>query len=320
ELIRISPQNAITETAAQGQQNAALVYVAGLASAGGRRTMAQALDKVARMISNGQLGIDTFPWYGLGFQHVAAIRAKLAETLAPATVNKTLSALRGTLRTAWRLGQMTAEQYGAAADVKGVRGETIPAGRELTAGELGALMAVCANDPSAAGARDAALIGLLYAAGLRRAEAVALDLGDYNPETGELRIMGKGHKQRLAWLNNGAAQAMADWLAIRGGDPGPMFWPVNKGGRLIPQRMTAQAIYNLLAKRADQASVKTFSPHDLRRTFVSDLLDAGADIATVQKMAGHSNVQTTARYDRRPEAAKQRAAQLLHVPYHKRGL
>jgi integrase len=84
--------------------------------------------------------------------------------------------------------------------------------------------------------------------------------------------------------------------------------------------MTTQAIYNLLAKRAVRARVKDFSPHDLRRTFVSDLLDAGADIATVAKMAGHANIQTTARYDRRPEEAKQKAAELLRVPYRKRGL
>jgi len=108
---------------------------------------------------------------------------------------------------------------------------------------------------------------------------------------------------------------MADWLGIRGNEPGPLFYPVNKGGNLQPRRMVNQGIYNAMIKRGKQAGVADFSPHDLRRTFISDMLDAGADIATVAGLAGHASVNTTAKYDRRPEQAKAKAAGLLHLPY-----
>jgi len=298
-------------------QNPAAVYLAGLSNEKARRVQADALSRISAMLT-GSPDYLAVNWAAIRFQHMQAIRAKLAEHYKPASANRMLSALRGTLRAAFLLGFMGAEDYQRAIMVKPVTGSTIPAGRELTSGELAALMQACENDPGPGGVRDAALIAILYSCGLRREEAVNLDLADYDPGSGKLVVFGKRSKERVNYVINGAQDALADWMVIRGSDPGPLFWPVTKSGLLTNRRMTTQAIYNMLTRRALDAGVKHFSPHDLRRTFVGDLLGAGADIATVAKMAGHSSVNTTARYDRRPEIEKQKAAELLHVPYRRR--
>ncbi len=298
-------------------QHPATVYLARLAP-GSRRTMTTSLDVIAGLLTSYRCNIQTLDWSALRYQHTSAIRALLAELYAPATANKMMCALRGVLKETWRLGQVSAEDYRRAADLGSIRGETVPAGRELQAGQLDALMQACQRDTSPAGSRDAAIIGLMYAAGLRRAEVVAIDLADYYPEQRQLVIRGKGRKERIAHLIAGATAALSDWLDARGTVAGPLLWPVNKGGHVVKRRMTTQAVYNVLRKRTAEAGIARSSPHDLRRTFVSNLLDKGADIATVAKMAGHANVQTTARYDRRPEEAKRKAAELLHLSYHRR--
>ena len=299
-------------------QNPAAVYLASLAP-GSRRAMQGALNGIADLVSGGHADAMALNWAALRFQHTTAIRSALAERYKPATVNKSLSALRQVLKQAWRLGQMTQEEYARAADLKGIIGETLPAGRALGSGELIALMSTCGNDDTPAGARDAAIIAIMYSCGLRRAELVGLDLANSDSEAGELRVLGKRRKERIVPVVNGTVQALADWLTVRGSEPGPLFVGIRRGGHLQHgERLTTEAIWHMLRRRASAAGIKSLSPHDMRRTFVGDLLDAGADIATVQKLAGHANIQTTARYDRRPEAAKRKAAELLHVPYTRR--
>ena len=221
-----------------------------------------------------------------------------------------------TLEEAWLLGQMSAEDYHRAAHLSPIIGETLPAGRELSASEIRSLLQNCMDDPRPIGTRDAAVIAIMYSGGLRREEVTKLDLEDFDETNRKLVIHGKRSKERAVYLADGAVLALNDWMKIRGNEPGPVFIEVNKGGNLVEgKRITTQAIYYLLKSRAKRASVENFSPHDIRRTFVSDLLEAGVDIATVARMAGHSSVDTTARYDRRPEQAKQRAAMMLKIPY-----
>jgi len=91
--------------------------------------------------------------------------------------------------------------------------------------------------------------------------------------------------------DGGLNASLQDWLQLRGEQAGVLFCPINKAGKIELRQMSDQAVFKMLKKRAAQAGVAAFSPHDLRRTFISDLLDAGADIATVQKLAGHASVR-----------------------------
>lgn len=300
-------------------RNPAAVYLAGLKSQHSRRAMAQSLGVIAGLVQSEAEPL-TFPWHLLRYQHTQAIRAKLADTCSPATGNRHLSALRGVLKECWRLEYMTAEDYQRAIDLKRIAGENTitqaEKGRHLKTGELGALMAAC-NDGTQRGQRDAAIIAVAYTAGLRRAELAGLRMEDYNRDNAAFTVAGKGCKTRSVPLADNAVDVVEDWLTVRGDGSGHLFTRILKGDHMTSDGMTEQAIYYVLAERAEQAGVKAFGPHDLRRTFAGDLLEAGADIATVQKLMGHADVKTTARYDRRDGKAKRAAVNKLHIPYNR---
>src|SRR5262245_17304405 len=164
--------------------------------------------------------------------------------------------------------------------------------------------------------RDTALVALAYAGGFRRAELVALGVTDYHRDSGRLRGIGTGNKERAVFLANGARDALHAWLRVRRGrEPGPLLLPVDRHGRVRPRRLTEQTVYDRLHCLAQRAGVAAFSPHDCRRSLAGELLDAGVDLATVQAVLGHASPATTARYDRRGERAVRQAAERVQVPY-----
>ena len=295
-------------------QNPALVYLAGRPSSVGRRGLQRSLARAAEILTGG-LAKSAFVvnWAEVRYQHVTALRSVLIEHGAKAsTINHILSAVRGTLREAWRLELISAEALARAVDVSNVSASVLPAGRHVSVGEIRRLFETC--DDSPVGSRDAAMLALLYGCGLRRSEAVAIELDAYDAGAVTIRH-GKGRKERIVYAPVGGKEAIDDWIERRGFWPGALICPVKKGGHIQQRAMTAQAVLLRLRFLARRARVPDFSPHDLRRSFVGELLDAGADISSVQQLAGHASVQTTQRYDRRPEEAKRRTAELLHVPY-----
>jgi integrase len=180
EIIRTKPVVPVMlngATLLAPDRNPFYVYLARL-SAGSRPTMAEVLGTIARIASGGRLAPDTFPWHSLRYPHVQAVRTALTETistrtgkpLSPATLDKTLSALRGVLKEAWRLGLMSAEDLVRAADVELVRGSRPLKGRALESHEVAVLFHTCMRDRTPAGPRDAVILALGLGAGLRRAE------------------------------------------------------------------------------------------------------------------------------------------------------
>lgn len=290
------------------------VYLASVAP-GTRLAVKDSLGIVARILSGGKADMWGIEWAHLRFQHVAAVRSKLADAYAPATGNKIMAYLRSVLKTAWRLGQLSAEDYQRAIDVRPITGERLMAGRAISEDELVELFRVCRADPRKVGRRDTAVLALLRVTGLRRAELCSLSLADYNPAEGSLTVIGKRNKERKVYLSQGATQALLEWLAVRGEKPGPLFCPITKMGKLRLQYLTPQVPYQIIQARSKEAGLEMkTTPHDFRRSLAGDLLDEGVDLVTVQHVLGHANANTTARYDRRGERAKIEAILKIEIP------
>jgi integrase/recombinase XerC len=167
----------------------------------------------------------------------------------------------------------------------------------LSTDEVGRLLsAPPATTPQ--GLRDRAILETMYSAGLRVSEAVGMNDGDLDLAEGLVRIRGKGRRERLAHIGSFAAKALARWLKVRrlsAKEPKGPLTPVftNKFGR----RLTTRSVHRMLLKHLKLTGLDLrTTPHTLRHSFATHLLDRGADIRSVQELLGHKSLVTTQIY------------------------
>jgi integrase/recombinase XerC len=233
-----------------------------------------------------------------------AVRSFLAaltrDGLAKRSQAQMLSAVRSLFRFACREGTLTANPAQSVRTPK--LPKTLP--RHLRPGEVENLLeapvgAVVSDERLAK--RDRAILELLYAAGLRVSELVSLDWQAIDLPARVLRVRGKGNKERMVPFGRPAADALRQWLdvweSVRAGatadvsEEEPVFLNF-RGGRL-----TDRSVRNILDRWVAQGAVAPgVHPHTMRHTFATHLLEAGADLRTIQELLGHSSLSTTQKY------------------------
>ncbi len=228
---------------------------------------------------------------------LAALRTGDADhpVLSASSAARTLVAVRGLHRFALREGMSATDPANQVRPPQAPR--RLPKAIPLT--DVEALLEAAAGDGDVAGLRDRALLELLYGSGARISEAVGLDVDDLDLGRGAVLLRGKGGKERVVPLGSYAAAALEAYLVrarpalVQAGRGSHALFLNRRGGRL--SRQSAWAILRSAAQRAG-LHAEHLSPHTLRHSFATHLLDGGADVRVVQELLGHASVTTTQIY------------------------
>ena len=165
--------------------------------------------------------------------------------------------------------------------------------------------------------RDKALLEVFYSTGARVSEIAQADVDDCDCKSGRLKVLGKGSKERIVFLNETAITALQEYLSVRKKKFNTISQPlfVNNNGK----RLTTRGIFYIIDKRATMAQLwKSVTPHVLRHSFATELLNRGADIKAVQDMLGHENISTTQKYTHTTTQRLKELYQKYHPHAHRR--
>lgn len=302
----------VSKTSA-GANTALEVYLQSLAPSG-RKAMKSLLSTASNIMMADQPGATV--WHKINYQQIQRVRAVMIEQgRAMNTVNLTLAGMLGVARAAYNLGFMQLETWTRLQAIKRVKGTTLPKGRSLTAQEIKAMADVCNRRKSGVrGVRDKALLMVGCWAGLRCKEITGLRVNDFDLNTGALRVMkAKGNKQREIYLTADAVGALSEWIKVLPPEGSRLvFRKISKGGKISDGGLTEWGIAIILRELQVKAGVEPFKPHDLRRSFITWLLQKDVDLNLIRKLVGHEDITTTARYDRRGEIELKQASMRIN--------
>lgn len=314
ESFSFADSTAIVEHGGAPIINPAVMYILSLNTEQSRARMTSLLNRFAKMF--GYPSLQEFPWMNLRVAHMTAIKARLQQQgRAPATINLILCALRGVARQAWNEQLLSDHDKDVIKSTPGVHGERLGKGRSLSASETAQLIRNCLDSVSVAGKRDAAIISLGLGTGLRRNEIAHLRLDGINYPDRSLRIIGKGNKERKVFPPELAWESLVDWIGVRGKEGCPfVFTVIHRSSKIqIDHSLSTMAVWKIIRKRGEELGLDHFTPHDLRRTFATRMLDLGADLDTIREAMGHNSVQTTQRYVKNAEERVRRYATRMTI-------
>ena len=293
-------------------------YIGSLGSEESRRTVKSALNNLAHLL--GRKDHMSTDWHKLRAMHIERLRQLMAEDgQSPTTIKKKMSFLRGVMKHAFRADLISAEEWAKIQVVDGPRGRRLAksrVGRAVSVEELAVLNEYMATRRHLViGVRDEAVMTCGIAGGLRRNEIATLTIGDWDAVQGALRVMGKGNAERLVYLPDHSINRVNAWLRRRGNThpEAPLFVEVRERGPMVRfggAALSGNTYYRIVTECMEAAGLERATPHDLRRTYISILLET-EKLQDVSQMAGHASAATTELYDRRPEKKRKEIAKRL---------
>jgi len=223
----------------------------------------------------------------------------IGDGYAPSTVNQRLSAIRKLAVEAADNDLIEQPLANGIGRIKGVKSAGVRTGNWLTKRQAQKLL----NSPDTStlkGLRDRAILAVLLGCGLRRSEVATLQVGDVQQREGRwviVDLVGKGNRVRTVPMPSWTKAALDAWLQAVGDPPlGTVFRSVRKGGHLLGNTMTSQAVADVVKKYAAQCGFGNLAAHDLRRTFAKLADGGGAKTSQIQLALGHASLKTTEKY------------------------